>query len=78
MLLNWSSEFRKQVIEKKYETINLTLNEKALTENLKAIIQERDTHDDVLIYLTVISSIVLIQSKKEAPLATEENFEEFI
>ena len=39
LFLNCSHEFRKQVMEKKYEAINPALIDKAVTENLKTILQ---------------------------------------
>ena len=79
VLLNCSHEFRKQVMEKKYEAINPSLDEKALTENLKTLLQKGDTSNDVIKSMMAMSSIALLPSKKDsAPLAKEENCEEFL
>ena len=79
VLLNCSPEFRKQVMEKKYEAINPTSNEKAITENLKTLLEKGDTSNDVIRSILAMSSIALLMGKKEsAPLAKQENFEEFL
>ena len=74
VLLNCSNDFRKQVIEKKYESINPI----EITENLQKLLQKGDTHGDVVKSMMALSSIALLPAKKEAPLAAEENCEEFL
>ena len=68
-------------MEKKYEAINPALDEKALTDNLKTLLQKGDTSNDVIKSMMAMSSIALLPSKKNkdsAPLAKEENCEEFL
>jgi len=79
VLLNCSNEFRKQVMEKKYEAINPPIDENALKDNLKTLLQKGDTSQDVIKSMMAMSSIAMLPSKKDsAPLAKEENCEEFL
>ena len=79
VLLNCSHEFRKQVIEKKYEAIHPCLDEKALKANLKILLQRSDTSHEILNSMLAMYSIPLLPSKKQtAPLAEEENCEQFL
>ena len=82
VLLNCSNEFRKQVMEKKYEAINPLLDEDAIKDNLRTLLQKGDTSNDVMKSMMAMSSIALLPAKKtpspSAPLAKEENCEEFL
>ena len=79
VLLNCSHEFRKQVIEKKYEEIHPMLDEKVLKNNLKILLQRKDTSNDMVKSMLAMYSIALLPSKDPtAPLAEEENCEEFL
>ena len=78
ILLNCSNQFRNQVIEKKFEELNPILQEEALTEHLRRVLQRQDPSGEVTKSVMALSSIALLIGKKEAPLATAENPEEFI
>ena len=82
---NCSHEFRKQVMEKKYEAINPALIEKAVTENLETLLQKVDKCNHDIKSMKAMSSRIimryhaLLHGKKEfAPLAKEENSDEFL
>ena len=76
VLLNCSNEFRKQVIDKKYASINPV----ELTENLRQLLQKGDTHDtdnSAIASLIALSSMALLQYQKEATPADKENCKDF-
>ena len=75
LLLNCSHKFRNQVMEKKYEEINPVLDEKAVTNHLKTLLERADTHGDVTKSMMAMSTIALLPCKKEAPPATAYNCE---
>ena len=58
------------------------MDEKVITENLKTLLQKGDTSNDVIKSMMAMSSIALLPGKKDkkesAPLAKEENCEEFL
>ena len=64
VLLNCSNEFRKQVMEKKYEAINPLLDEDAIKDNLRTLLQKGDTSNDVMKSMMAMSSIALLPAKK--------------
>ena len=78
-LLHSSSKIRKQVLEKKYEEIKLIFDENVLAESLKNLLDEGRNLEDILRIMVSVSTTTLMEDEiKSAPLAKEEDIEEFL
>ena len=78
-LLHCSSKIREQVKEKKYEQIKIMLNESMLAESLKNLLNEGGNLEDILKIVVSVSTTTLMEEEiKPAPLAKEEDIEEFL
>ena len=78
-LLHCSSTIRKKVKEKKYEEIKILLNEDILAESLNNLLHDGGNLEDILRLMVSVSTTTLMdEDTKSAPLAKEEDIEEFL
>ena len=63
LLLNCSSDFRKQVMEKKYEPIHPVLSEPTL-QHLKDLLEQKHHPNDGMRSLSAIASIAVLPNEK--------------